>query len=237
MSRASSLYRLQQLDTEEEQVRRRLAEIAAALGENAALRQAQEMARKTTEQAQRWTIRQRDLELEIQGLRAECEALERKLYEGSIRNPKELGELAAKVDSLKRLLARKEEDLLEAMIGREEAEAARDEAQARLQEVQAAWKADQAALQAEKDGLENRLAQVAQGRQALVPSIPTQDLDAYHTLRRTKGGLAVAIMRAQACVACGMEVPPGYLQRGREMGLLFCGNCERILVPEEEVVP
>lgn len=234
MSRAARLYRLQQLDMDEEQGRSRLAEIAAALGETIALRQAREAALRATDRTRQWAVRQRDLELEVQGIKNEIVVSERRLYGGGIRNPKELKDLQAKIASLKRLLEKKEESLLEAMIAREEAETAQEQAQARLEETEATWTSAQAALEAERERLVARLVEVARDRESLLPAIPAEDWDVYQVLRRTKGGVAVALMRAGACTACGMEVPPGRLERGREAGLLFCGNCERILVPENE---
>ncbi len=235
MSRAASLYRLQQLDTEAEAGQRRLTEIAAALGETAILRQARTAARQAAAQVQEWSVRQRDLELEVQGIKSDIAAGERRLYGGSVRNPKELTDLQAKVASLKRLLERKEENLLEAMIAREEAEAAQAKSQDLLTRVEASLQAEQAALRAEAERLETRLTEIARDRQALLPEIKPDDLELYRFLRRAKGGLAVVLMRSGACSACGIEVPQGQLERGREEGLLTCGNCERILVPEAEL--
>jgi predicted nucleic acid-binding Zn-ribbon protein len=229
------LYRLQQLDIEAERGHQRLAEIAATLGETPVLRQAREAVRKAADQLQQWMTRQRDLELEVQGIKDEIGASEQRLYGGSIRNPKELGDLQAKVASLKKLLAKREEQLLEAMIAREEAEETQEQAQTRMGEVERAWAADQAALQEEKGQLEKRVQETAQEQAELILPISEEDLEVYRVLRRTKGGLAVALMRAGACTACGMEVPSGRLEHGREAGLFFCGNCERILVPEEKV--
>jgi len=235
MSRAADLYRLQQLDDQEQQSRRRLAEIAEALGESPALRRAREKAQTALKQVQRQTVRQRDLELEVQGIKSEIAGAESRLYGGGIRNPKELGELQAKVASLRRLLDKKEEELLEVMIAREEAEAAHEQAQAHLEMVQETWREEQAQLQQEQARLEERLEAIQQRREKSVSVISAADLDIYQALRRTKDELAVTTLRAGACAACGMEVPPGRIERGREAGLLFCGNCERILVPETEV--
>ncbi len=235
MNRAVTLYTLQQLDREEESIRRRLKEIAAALGETPALQEARRAAREAAETVHRWTVRQRDLELAVQSLRDEIRTAERTLYNGSIRNPKALDDLQKKVASLQRLLEKREEELLEAMIAREEAEAAQQQADARLRETEATWQADQSGLTAEKGALEKRLAEIARARAVLLPAIPSSDLETYRALRRTKGGLAVAVMRRGACTACGMEVPSGALERAREAALFFCGNCERILVAEEEI--
>ncbi len=233
MNRAINLYRLQQLDQEEESLRRRLREVVAALGETPALREARQAAQRAADEAHRWTVRQRDLELAVQGLKDEIASAERTLYNGSVRNPKTLDELQKKAVSLKKLLEKREEELLEAMIAREEAEEAQEQARAHLAEVEAVWKQDQAALEAEKEQLEGRLAEIGRARAALLPAIPREDLELYRALRRTRGGLAVAVMRAGACTACGMEVPSGRLERARESDLFFCGNCERILIPEE----
>ncbi|MCS7178638.1 MAG: hypothetical protein RML46_02150 [Anaerolineae bacterium] len=233
MTRAANLYRLQQLDQEEESLRRRLREITAALGETPALREARQATARAADEAHRWAVRQRDLELAVQGLKDEIASTERTLYNGSVRNPKALDDLQKKVLSLKKLREKREEELLEAMIAREEAEEAQKQAQAHLAEVEAAWTRDQAALEAEKGQLEARLAEIGRARAALLPAIPREDLELYRNLRRTKGGLAVAVMRFGACTACGMEVPSGRLERAREAALFFCGNCERILILEE----
>lgn len=233
MNRAVHLYRLQQLDQEEESLRRRLREVTAALGETPALQEARQAAQRAADQAHRWAVRQRDLELALRGLKDEIASAERTLYNGSIRNPKALDELQKKVLSLKKLQEKREEELLEAMIAREEAEEAQKQAQARLAEVESAWRRDQAALEAEKGQLEGRLTEIGRARAALLPAIPREDLELYRNLRRTKGGLAVAVMRSGACTACGMEVPSGRLERARETDIFFCGNCERILILEE----
>jgi hypothetical protein len=235
MSRAAWLYQLQKLDEEEAASRRRLAEIGAALGETAALRQARETARSAAEEVRSSTVRQRDLELEMQGIKDDITVSNQRLYGGSIQNPKELGELEAKVASLGKLLEKREESLLEVMIGREEAEAAHERAQARLRELEASWTAGQSNLVAEQGRLEARLAEVTSAREALLPRISEQDLDVYQFLCQELGGQAVAVMSAETCATCGVELQPGLLERGREKGLLFCGNCERILVPEEDI--
>ncbi len=236
MNRAISLHRLQQLDQEEESLRHRLREVTAALGETPTLQEARQAVQRAANDAHRWAVRQRDLELAIRGLKDEITSAERTLYNGSVRNPKALDDLQKKVLSLKKLQEKREEELLEAMIAREEAEEAQKQAQAHLVEVESAWRRDQAALEAEKGQLEGRLGEIRRARAALLPTIPREDLELYRNLRRTRGGMAVAVMRFGACTACGMEVPSGRLERAREMDLFFCGNCERILIPEEALL-
>ncbi len=235
MSRALSLYRLQQLDLGEEQRRRRLVEIAAALGESPGLRSARDAVQKAEARVRRAGVCQRDLDLAVKGLKQEIAATEQRLYSGSIRNPKELEELQAKVASLKRLQDQRDEELLEAMIESEEADETQVQATQQLAATEAAWSADQSALRAEQAQLEAHLQEIAGQREALLPSIPPADLERYRVLRREKAGQAVAVLQGGACMTCGMEIPPAILARGQEAGLPFCGNCGRALVLKEEL--
>jgi predicted nucleic acid-binding Zn-ribbon protein len=54
----------------------------------------------------------------------------------------------------------------------------------------------------------------------------------YEGLIKSKKGRAVAHIKGAACSACGFAIPSGLASRAR-VGeeLVFCVNCERILVP------
>ncbi len=233
MERAKRLYRLQELDLEEEKVRRRLAEVEGALGETDQLRSARKAVEEASGTVRRWTVRQQDLELQVGALKKKIADSERRLYSGSIRNPKELSDLQAEVASLRRRLERREEELLEAMIGREDAEEEWQKAKERLEAVEREWAAEQERLREEKGRLEARLQEIGEARDALLPAILTGDLEIYRSLRQTKGGVAVAQVVDGACVGCGMQVPSARLQAARGDDLVFCGNCERILLVVE----
>jgi predicted nucleic acid-binding Zn-ribbon protein len=235
MDRAASLYQLQQLDNDAEQARSRLAEIASALGESPALRQARQMAEKTVDVLRQRGVRQRDLELQLSTLRQKISDSERKLYDGSIRNPKVLQDRQEELASLKRRLERTEEELLEAMIEREDAEGAAEQARVSLETTEGGWAAAQENLSMERAQLEARLAEIEEVRNALLPAIPAGDLSVYQNLRRTKGDSAVALVRGGICTGCWMEVPPARLNRVRRGMLLSCDNCERVLVLEERL--
>lgn len=230
MTGGADLYRLQCLDGEGDAKQRRLGEVEAALGESEALRQARRTLESAQTLLQRWTIRQRDLELEIQGLADKLSRSEQRLYSGVVKNPKELTDLQAEVTSLKRRWRKLEDDLLEAMIEREEAEAARAQAQVHLDETQTRWSAQQTDLMAEREALRGRLAEIEHARAALLPNIEAGDLAAYQALRRRKGGLAVVQVRDGACGGCGITISPRLEWQLRQEKRVYCGNCERIIV-------
>jgi predicted nucleic acid-binding Zn-ribbon protein len=230
MSRGENLYHLQQLDTERDTGRRRLVEIEAALKDDRELREARRSLETAEERARKWTIRQRDLELEIQSLADKRTRSEKRLYGGQVKNPKELTDLQAEVASLQRRRQRLDDTLLEAMIEREEAEEARDQARIALDQAESDWTTRQARLKAEQGKLEQRLEAVQQERVAVLAGIEPTVVSTYESLRKQKRGQAVALVRDEICTGCGVTISPSVEWRLRQQELCYCDTCRRILV-------
>jgi hypothetical protein len=230
MTEGADLYRLQGLDSEGDKKRQRLVEVEAALNESKELQQARQAVERAEKQVRKWAVKQRDLELEVQSLVDKASRDEQRLYSGVIRNPKELEDLQAEVTALKRRRQQLEENLLEMMLEREDAETTQAQAQSHLDEVQADWTARQADLIGEREELQGELAEIEQARKTLLPSIDAGDLRTYEALRRRKGGVAVALLRDNTCGACGVGISPSLEWQLRQGKLTPCSNCERILV-------
>ena len=230
MGRGEGLYRLQQLDSEWDAKQRRLAEIERALTDDRALQEARQRVTEAEERAQRWQIRQRDMELEIESLSNKMSGSEKRLYGGKVKNPKELSDLQAEIASLKRRRRKLEDTLLEAMINREEAEAALDEADAHLEEVEDSWTTRQTDLRAEREALQEELEDIKRKRTSVVPQIEAEIVTTYERIRERKGGQGVARIRGDACSACGVTVAPSLEWKLRQGELVHCDTCGRILV-------
>ncbi|MGD9001313.1 MAG: hypothetical protein PVF04_01515 [Anaerolineae bacterium] len=230
MSRGEDLYHLQQLDSEWDAGQDRLAKIGAALRDDRVLREAHQTVEQAKKRAQKWYIKQRDLELETQSLSEKLSRSEKRLYGGKVKNPKELADLQAEVASLTRRRRRLEDTLLEAMITREEAEETRDQAQAALEGVTSMWSARQADLESEREELEQHLEEIQQEREVIVPRIEAVVIAKYESLREQKGGQAVARVRDDTCTGCGVAVPPSAEWKLRRDELCYCDTCRRMLV-------
>jgi predicted nucleic acid-binding Zn-ribbon protein len=230
MTKGVDLHRLQDLDSEGDEKRRRLEEVETALSDSEALRQAKRRVETFQKRVQEWVVEQRDLELQVQGLTDKISHEEQRLYSGMIKNPKELGDIQAEVAALKRRRQELESTLLETMIEREGVEAGQAEAQTHLNEVQADWSAGQADLIGEQEELQKKLAEIAQIRIGLLSSIDAGDLALYESLRIRKGGVAVAELRDGTCGRCGVGVSPSVEWQLRQGKLVPCSNCERIIV-------
>ncbi len=230
MTREKALYRLQCLDSEKDIKQRRLAEVEAVLGKDAVVQRARQTLETTQKQVKKWTRQQRDMELEIQSLSDKIARSEQRLYSGTVKNPKELSDLQAEAASLKKWRQKREDDLLETMIEREEAETARSEAQTHLDETESRWSTEQADLTTEREELQARLAEIEQAQAKLFPDIEASGLSTYHALRSRKGGLAVVQERDDACGGCGVTLSPSLEWQLRQEKLVHCDNCKRIIV-------
>lgn len=230
MSQPLRLYRLQQIDSQFDQVHSRLREIEIALSENALLLQAQEEANNKEEYLKSARNSLRRSEENVQDQRIKIEETETTLYGGKLRNPKELQDLQNESASLKRYLTVLEDRQLEAMLIVEEAEAAYKQASITLYEVRAKVIEQQAGLKGEQSNLIKTIERLATERQAALKSIVPEDLQLYDQLRTQRRGLAVAKVVDKSCTACGATLTAALVQSASSSNqIIRCSSCGRIL--------
>ena len=230
MSRVSSLHRLQEIDLSTVRGQSRRTEIERLLGTS----ETAKAARASDEQAQvrlragQATVKNAELAADTQ--RAKLEHAERSLYGGGVHNPKELQDLQADVESLKRHMSALEELLLEAMLALEDQEAQARRAADVLSLAEAALLTEQASLAGERDQLLVRLETLAIEREAALAGVAEKDLVLYARLRDSMGGNALAILQDGCCGACGVGISASERQTVRNSAELFrCPQCGRIL--------
>jgi hypothetical protein len=230
VSRAQQLYQLQTLDSEVDKINRQLAEIAAQLGESAALKQAKSKAEAMEKALHQAQAAMQNLNLETRSLADKIAQQEKTLYHGKALSPKEAANLQDEIASLKRRHSQREELLLEAMVGVEEAERQLEQARAELAATQAQWQAEQAGLTQQQSSLKVRAAELREQRPVMVRAIDADDLDDYEDLRPKKAGRAVAAIKDGICQGCGVAASSSRIQHARAGAeLVYCGTCGRIL--------
>lgn len=230
MSNVQQLYQLQQFDSKIDAMNRRLKEIAANLVETDAYKAAKS-ARDVAESALR-TCRANttDIDLDVKSLQQKIAKNEDRLYGGKLTNPKEAASLQEEIASTKRWLAKREEDLLDAMIAQEEAETTFAAQQADFSAVEKQWQAEQAALFAEKKELENTLVALAAERKLLISHMDAADVAHYQKLRVKKGGVAITGVADGNCLSCGVMLSHRIIQQAEDDSTLcYCESCGRIL--------
>jgi hypothetical protein len=230
VSLAKRLYELQQLDLELEAGKASLKLLESQMGEDPAVIKA----KKVLEQAQQLLLTlekaQRDIEWEIEDLQTKISSLDKKLYDGSVRSPKELLSLQQDIEHLKARKREKEDKALEIMSQveekQEEVEMRRREA-AKLEEE---WQERQRRLLAERAELQERLTEGERKRQSVATGLNPATLELYELLRVRKQGRAVARVEQGRCQGCRLSLPVSDLQQARAEGqLAHCSSCGRIL--------
>lgn len=231
MSQLQQLYQLQQIDTEYRQKKQRLTEVLRAQKETDALLAARRRADAAETELHSWQATRKTLNQELEALNAKAKRSEQRLYSGNVKNPKELSDLQQEIQALGRRRSGLEDEVLEAMIHIEEAEAERETAAAALAEIDAHWRAAQVSLKAEQNELALRLHALTETRKTQAALILPANLSTYTLLLQRMNGLAVAELKQNMCQGCRLTVSAQTVRHANEGQLVTCGTCGRILFP------
>ena len=173
---------------------------------------------------------QRRLEDEVARLRDKIAPEEKRLYDGSVRSPKELTSIQHELEALTAQRSKFEDQLLEALAKLELATAARQAAAARVRHLEATWEQQSQQLRHDAARLKAAIAAVDLRRETQKAKISPRAFQMYEDLRRRKGGLAVARTQGGACTGCRVSLPDAVRKKVfSPIFIVQCPNCERIL--------
>jgi hypothetical protein len=228
------LLELQELDTAVDRLGHRRDELEGG-SELAAARRAMEGAesalgelRLALDEVGRTSSR---LEHEIESFTSKSAAEEKRMYDGSIANAKELEALQHEIASLKERRSRAEDDLLEQMERREDLERRASTATTQLEDARAKVDAIGGDTARELEESSASLEQLRAARAELVPVFDEELLELYEDLRHQKKGIAAAALVDGVCQACHEKLSAMELARlKQEDGVRRCEYCRRILV-------
>ncbi|HXG35675.1 MAG TPA: hypothetical protein VNL15_01770 [Dehalococcoidia bacterium] len=230
MAIAADLYSLQEIDLAIDKRKSRLEEIEGLLTEPETLISAREECQAREQELRQLQERQKELEWRSNELNSKARDIEKKLYSGSIRNPKELQDLQDDLAAVRRHASAEDDRLLEAMMQVDAAYQELRDAKARLEREEAEWSERRAALLAEKSQLEGEVAGMESQRGKSATGVEHETLKLYDTLRVRRQGVAVAKVEMGMCQGCRITLPMSVLQKARSgLSLVQCVSCERIL--------
>ncbi len=230
MTWINDLRRLQESDTALDSRRASLADAEVRLGESEEL-----IAARAHEEALAAALRQaraaqKDIELEADDLKSKIAPAETKLYSGAIKSPKELADLQADIDQMKRHLSAVEDRDLEALTALEAAEGEHRVTAAELAALDAAWSDEQAGLKERIETLTTEIAEYDTERGEQVAGITPEMLRTYNHIRIAHQGRALAKLDRNLCTGCRISLPTNVVNKARTgNALVQCPNCERIL--------
>jgi predicted nucleic acid-binding Zn-ribbon protein len=233
VSQVKQLYGLQQIDLDIDRAIEALQQIQAKLSDNAELSQAKAELERENGELHEMEKRQHTAEWEIDDLRAKIEPLKKKLYGGSVKNPKELMSLQEEVEHLNKRINEKEDSALDLMSEVESMHKGTAKTKQQVEELEKRWHEKETTLLAERSELEAQLADAKGRREASAATIDRADLDLYEYLRAGRRKPTVAKVEQGRCQGCRITLPVNKLQQVRaRRSLVQCDSCERILFLE-----
>lgn len=230
MTSIRELRQLQGLDTELSSRQRALEAIQSQLDDTEALEQLRVSAAEAQRALAEVEKQQRPAEFEVETLREQVKGVEKKLYSGEVKIPKELVSIQEEVTSLNKRQGQLEEVLLGVMNQLEEAQQRYNTISEELSQSEEERKSLEVRLSAERDQLETEVKELSSQREQLAVGVPPQDIRLYSSLLATKQGRAVAAVERSMCQGCRLNMPLNIQQRLRaNHGLVQCPSCNRIL--------
>ncbi|HEX5140471.1 MAG TPA: C4-type zinc ribbon domain-containing protein [Dehalococcoidia bacterium] len=231
MTSAADLFALQEIDLMLDARRAVIADIDSRVGETEELIEARESVDDAAFALERLRRRQKEAETQLQDLDAKIGPLEKRLYDGSITNPKELTDLQKELDSFKAQRGKLDDQGLELIESVEKANRALEAAKQDLADVEKAWQAEQARLGVDRQKAEAESAALEAQRATRTKGMDPSALGLYEKLRSTRQGRGVARVERGTCQGCRLTLPTHLTQRLRTGTVLIqCPSCERILV-------
>src|SRR6266567_8540742 len=146
---------------------------------------------------------QTKLETEITQIDDKVSHEQSRLYSGEISNPKELSNIQAELDALRRRKAHLEDQELEVMEQRESIEKEHGDLFTALSDLDANIADATARRDAASVEIEHELGRLAAEREEIIPTLHPDVVALYEDIRQRRGGIAVGALVNGVCSACG----------------------------------
>jgi uncharacterized protein len=230
MNPAFQLSRLQKIDTELDQIAARQQEIARLIQDETIVDEVKSRLNNVDDELKSCLKVLKTIEDKNNQYQTKLQEDEHALYGGKVRLPRELQDLQNDIASLKRQIASQDEEQFNTMMQVEDLEKKRSGIQGELAEAQSVFATHVAGWKGENTSLEKKKDNLLTERNAAIQNLDEVSLQKYESLRKTKRGLAVALVTDQACTACGSTLTPADWQAARSpQRLVQCSSCGRIL--------
>lgn len=165
------------------------------------------------------------------GERDKRQQCEKKLYDGSTMNPKELSQLQQKIDEYREIMDVNDEKTLKLWEDLEK----KEQEITKVKKEQEKLGADLAALKQSyherNSRFDTEIACLEQEAKAAKDLVPSDLLQLFEKMARTHHGVAIAPLRGDGCGACHVSLSSGILHNLRKSkeGYVRCENCGRMV--------
>ena len=227
----AELYALQKIDSGVDALKRKFAALDKGAGEKTSYDAANAAFKELDHALHGVSGMLKDTELEQKAVEEKRAAEEKKLYSGTVRNPKELTAMQEEVEMLARQRGRLDEKIILLMDEVEMAKQHQLAAKKTLSAARAALKAKLAIAQSAYDEMSAMGQRLMAHRKEAEKKIPAPLLQRYNSLRAANQGVGIAaVVDGNTCDGCRMGLPSQIVTRVRlGKDIETCLNCGRML--------
>ena len=228
---AEQLLGLQQADDEVERLTREVAAVEAQLAGDAELDRARDDAVHKAEAEMRAQLRVRELDGDLNSLRARAKTLDRQLYGGSVRNPAELLTLQHELEALNQQVSAKEDQTLLAMEDADQVAEARALADQAVGALETKRNDERGPMTERLGQLRQQLQTAGSQRDELRAQVPEKSRALYDRVKARRQPAVVRVVQG-SCGGCHLPLGAHEAHEARVGDTLVqCSNCDRILAP------
>lgn len=230
MNQRTFLYQLQLLDVVIDRHNIRLNEIQKIMNSNAKINSLNQSIGNIEKDLRQLNNSLSKISDEAAIIQNKISSSEKSLYDGSVKNPKELQGITSEIESLKKRLAALDEDQFDFLI---QIETIENELSLKIEnrnQLEQEKSEQNLAFQSEIAIIQKDISRIEIEKKPILSQIEDQYIQTYLELRNTKNKIAVSLITENACSMCGNSLPPMEIQKARSsMDDVFCSVCKRFL--------
>lgn len=230
MTTAKQLFSLQELDLVLDRIRKITQKAEGELNVGMGMERLEEELREEKVRLEEIQSQHKTQQQDSEAQRERSSRLEEQLYDGSVSNPRDLESMEQEASNVRSALEKLDAQSAELALRAEETQVRCYSMEKQLAETTSAWERRRAELEEELKHSNAEISVVASQRDEMAAILDPASVQQYENLRRTKGGLGVAMVERGLCQACRMSLPTQQRQKVRSAHLtVLCSSCGRIL--------
>jgi predicted nucleic acid-binding Zn-ribbon protein len=228
----TALYAVQQKDTLIQRAKRSQSGLDNGTAASAAAEAANNLAHQKRSEMHKLAGDLKDNELKLETIETKRKSYQKKLYQGSVTNARELANIEKEVEAL----GRQESDLDGRILGLmeevEQAQADSAVADAQAQTAEGHQTEVLAAYRSRYDALTLEIATLTQERQAAAALVEDKAaLKRYDDIRARASGIGIAKIEGDTCSGCRMKLGSALIKTVKDASQIqTCENCGRLLL-------
>lgn len=227
MTVINQLYDLLELDQEIEKSRESIKEIDNVLEDKALLFESQQSLNKATSILRRQEAQRTDLELTIESTTTKGNTIEKKMYSGTVTNPRELEDMQRELQMVRSKESELEDNLLKVLQSLEKTQPAVTKLMAHIDNIRTKRENQESRLVNKRATLKKSLTKLVEQKGNLSSLITPQYLTLYQSIRVPN---PLVKIEKGMCQGCRIALPTRVIKTARiSVNPTQCPSCTRIL--------